>query len=144
MTTDQATTVLPAPATRLEPPQLRAGDRGRLIVTLDIPPGVHIQSHDPSEPFLIPTTLHLDPTLDITVGPVEYPTPHTQRFDWTPIQLDVHQGLIDILVPITIAPTLDGGVIMITGHLRYQACTDSLCLPPNQHHLEAALDIRPS
>jgi DsbC/DsbD-like thiol-disulfide interchange protein len=141
--TDGASTVLPAPTARLEPPQLRAGARGRLVVIVDIPPGMHLQSHDPTEPFLIPTRLHLDPTPEITVGPVEYPTPRTQQFDWTPVQLDVHQGTIEIVVPITIAPSHEGGATTITAHLGYQACTESLCLPPAERQIEATLDIEP-
>jgi thioredoxin:protein disulfide reductase len=143
VTATHADTVLPALVTRLEPRELRAGDRGGLIVTLDIPPDVHIQSHDPTEPFLIPTTLRLDPIPDVTFGPVDYPTPHPVRFDWTPVQLDVYRGTIEIVVPLTIAHRRAGDAITITGHLRYQACTERSCHPPAQHPLEAALDIEP-
>ena len=143
MIATHADAVLPGPSARLEPPNPRAGDRGRLVVTLDIPPGVHIQSHDPAEPFLIPTTLHLDPIPDVTLGPAEYPTPHVERFDWTPVELEVYRGTIEIVVPITIAPSREGGAIAITGHLRYQACTESLCLAPSQLPVEAAPDIEP-
>jgi DsbC/DsbD-like thiol-disulfide interchange protein len=59
------------------------------------------------------------------------------------VQLDVYQGPVEFVVPITLAPTREGRAITITGYLRYQACTDSLCLPPAQHQVEAALNIEP-
>ena len=36
------------------------GGEGRLVVTVRVPEGCHVQSHTPAEPFLIPTTLELD------------------------------------------------------------------------------------
>lgn len=136
-------TIIPTITTRLEPQRLPAPGRSQFVATVDIPPGVHIQSHDPTEPFLIPTRLNLDPTADITFAPVEYPTPDAQRFDWTPVQLAVYRGTVQFVVPITIAPTREDGAITITGYLRYQACTDSLCLPPTQLQVEATLNIEP-
>jgi DsbC/DsbD-like thiol-disulfide interchange protein len=140
--TTHADALLPAPAMRLEPRALSAGARGQLIITLDIPAGVHLQSHAPTEPFLIPTTLHLDATPDVTFGPVDYPTPHTERFDWTPVRLDVYRGTIEIVVPIAVAPTWSGATT-IAGQLHYQACTEHSCLPPAHRPIEVSLPPLP-
>lgn len=129
------------PQVRVEPPWLAPGEPGHLVVTLEIPDGCHIQSHTPSEPFLVPTTVHLDGTDDLELGPVSYPAGHTETFDWTPVTLDVYLGTLEIIVPVDIRPGAGGGTASISGHVRYQGCTESACLPPIEHRIAATAAI---
>lgn len=136
-------TITPTVTTRLEPQRLPAAGRGQFVVTVDIPAGCHIQSHLPSEPFLIPTTLELDEVTGVTFGSPVLPTPDTERFDWTPVKLDVYRGRVHIVVGVTLAPYPSVSNVTIVGRLRYQACTESACFPPEELSIAARLDVAP-
>lgn len=142
MTAVTAVAARARPSVRVEPCRLAPGERGRIVVTLDIPSGCHVQSHTPKEPFLIPTTLRLDEPGDVTLGPAVYPPAHTQWFDWTSVELDVYRGTVDIVTPIEVANEATAGITTIAGHVRYQGCTETACLPPVDEPIEARLEIQ--
>lgn len=141
MSASAATHAGATPRVRVEPSRLAPGEPARLVVGLDIPDGCHIQSHTPSEPFLVPTTVHLDGTDDVELGPACYPEAHTETFDWTPVTLDVYRGLVEIVVPVDVRPGAGEGATRIWGHVRYQACTESACLPPVEQPVVATAAI---
>ena len=142
MTAATLDTVTPTVTTRLEPHRLPAPGRGRFVVTIDIPAGCHIQSHAPSEPFLIPTTLELDEVTGVVFDPPVFPPPDTVRFDWSPVKLDVYRGRVHIVVGVALTPSVS--TVTIVGRLRYQACTESACFPPEELSVAARLGVEPS
>jgi thiol:disulfide interchange protein DsbD len=93
------------------------------VVTATIESGWHINSNKPLDDFVIPTKLSFDGT-DLVSA--EYP-PHTVRtFTFSGGQkLAVYEGTIQI--PFT-AKLQTGDTIK--GKLHYQACNDTVCLPP--------------
>jgi thiol:disulfide interchange protein DsbD len=93
------------------------------IVTATIESGWHINSNKPLDDFVIPTKLSFDGTELVSA---EYP-PHTVRtFTFSGGQkLAVFEGTIQI--PFT-AKLQTGDTIK--GKLHYQACNDTVCLPP--------------
>jgi len=95
------------------------------VVTATILSGWHINSNKPLDDFVIPSALSFDAaTADLVSA--EYP-PHTVRsFTFSGTQkLAVYEGTIRI--PFT--ATLKSGNT-INGKLHYQACNDTVCLPP--------------
>jgi hypothetical protein len=64
-----------------------------LMVEAEIPPGCHIETHEPSEPFLVPAELNLERA---TIGPVRYPATEDKQFVCSPavqlieVELDVN------------------------------------------------------
>jgi thiol:disulfide interchange protein DsbD len=93
------------------------------VVTATIENGWHINSNKPLDDFVIPTKLSFDGTELVSA---EYP-PHTVRtFTFSGGQkLAVYEGTIQI--PFT-AKLQTGD--KIKGKLHYQACNDTVCLPP--------------
>jgi thiol:disulfide interchange protein DsbD len=93
------------------------------VVTATILSGWHINSNKPLDDFVIPTKLSFDGTELVSA---EYP-PHTVRtFTFSGGQkLAVYEGTIQI--PFT-ARLTSGDTIK--GKLHYQACNDTVCLPP--------------
>jgi hypothetical protein len=125
----------------VEPRRLVAGERGRIVVTIDVPDGCHIQSHQPAEPFLIPTTLDLDGSASLALGPATYPVGETERFDWTPVVLNVYRGTVEIDVPVQVETGANPGGRTVSGRIRYQGCTPNACLPPAEMDVEVDLEI---
>lgn len=111
------------------------------MVTIDVPDGCHIQSHTPGEPFLIPTTLDLDRSDGLSFGPAVYPVGETERFDWTPVVLDVYRGSVEIDVPVLVEDGANPGRRTVSGRVRYQGCTANACLPPADVSVEVHLEI---
>ena len=141
MTAATGGVTIPPPSVRIEPACLTPGAPARLTITLDVPDGCHIQAHAPRDPFLIPTVLEIDAVGDVNVGPPVYPAPVVERFEWTPVELDVYRGRVDIEVPID-AGVLAADRITITGRLLYQACTSTACLPPIEHAIAAEVRLQ--
>lgn len=107
---------------RLDP--VGSGDRltGRAIATIE--DGWHVNSHTPSDEFLIPTVLSIDSPLlrDLRIT---YPPHEMRTFGFAEDELAVYEGRVNI--PFTATRTGGGSV---EAKLRYQACNDTICLPP--------------
>jgi hypothetical protein len=132
----------PAPSIRAEPRRLAAGQRGHFVVAFVVPDGCHVQAHQPSEPFLIATTLQLaSPPPGIQLGPPTYPPEHLERVDWTPIALAIYRDTVEIDVPVAVAADALPGRVTVGGRLRYQGCTATACLPPVEQPVEIEVEI---
>jgi DsbC/DsbD-like thiol-disulfide interchange protein len=127
---------------RVEPGRLRPGARATLVVEAEVPAGCHIEVHEPSEPFLVPTELSPDPIEGVTTGPVRYPPAKHKRFDWSPAVLRVYEGSVRFEAPLEVKATAAAGLRTIHGRLRYQGCTPAACLMPAVQAVEAQLDIK--
>src|SRR5207253_293989 len=116
--------------------RLTAGP-ARAVVEVTIASGWHVNSHEPHDEFLIPTTLTVTPPPGVRALAVEYPAPverelafaHGQKFL-------LYEGTFRLTVPLegSAAP----GAEPLRAALRYQACDDSRCLPPRTLELTAA------
>ncbi len=126
---------------RVEPERLAAGERGRLVVEVTIPEGCHVESHGPSEPFLVPTELLLEVDDGVQVGPVAYPPDEERTFAWSPAVLRVYRGSFELSAPVEAAAGAEPGVRRIAGRVRYQGCTEAICLMPAEQAVEALLEI---
>lgn len=126
---------------RVEPARLRPGERGRLVVEVTVPEGCHVESHDPSEPWLIPTVLGVEAPEGIAAGEVAYPEGVERTFDWSPAVLRVYRGTFELSAPVKVEPRASPGSVAVLARLSYQGCTESLCLMPSEQAAEARLEI---
>jgi hypothetical protein len=126
---------------RVEPERLATGRRGTLIVEVGIPQGCHIEPHKPSEPFLIPTELLIEPPEDMTVRAVIYPPDEERTCKWSPAVLRVYRGTVALTAPIQVHTHAWPGARPLSGRVRYQGCTEAVCLPPAEQHFDATLDV---
>ena len=114
----------------------RTGDEVEGTITAKIADGWHVNSNQPSEEFAIPTVLELDPATAELIE-ARYPEHAMKAFEFTGgKQLAVYDGTF----PIGFRAKLKPGATKITANLKYQACSDRVCLPPNT----ATADIDPS
>jgi thiol:disulfide interchange protein DsbD len=105
--------------------QKRTGDEVEGTIAVAIADGWHVNSNTPTEEFSIPTVLELDGAELIAA---KYP-PHTLKaFEFTGGKpLAVYDGKFNI----TFRAKLKSGATKIGAALRFQACSDRVCLPPN-------------
>lgn len=100
-----------------------SGDTVELIITVDLPPSVHVEPNQPPEPNLIPTVLDVEGLVDATVV---YPVPVVKDLGWNDVTLTVLEGTLTFVV----RGRVRGGTERVRGTLRYQPCVGGACLPP--------------
>jgi hypothetical protein len=101
----------------------QTSDLVELTLTVELPHGVHIEPHEPPEPYLIPTVLEVPDLLDVDVA---YPAPVVKPLGWNDLTLTVLEGTLIFVV----RGRVPAGVQQIRGRLRYQPCVGGACLPP--------------
>lgn len=97
-----------------------------------------MQSNAPSEEYLIPLRLTWNSGA-LTASDVVYPKPQMEKYSFSKTPLSVFSGEFTILARFKVPPAAQPGPTAMTGKLRYQACTDRLCLPPR--NLDVALQV---
>ncbi len=110
----------------------RRGDRARITLTIDLPGGVHVEPHEPPEPYLIPTVVEVD---DLTDAAVTYPEPVVKDLGWHGARLVVLEGAIRFVVTGRVPHDTD----RVSGTLRFQPCVGGACLPPRTVEWSAPL-----
>ena len=108
--------------------EVRAPGEATLDLRVTLAPGWHVNSHTPSEEYLIATEARLDPASGVRFGEAKYPEGKRMTFSFSGSPLSVYDGTFAISVPVTWdaskpAPPLSGSV-------EYQACDDTRCLAP--------------
>lgn len=121
-----------------------AGSKFEAAVVLDIPAPFHVNAHKPSEDYLRPTTLTLQPAPSLTFGPVVYPPPEPKTFPFSPKPLLVHEGRLVLRVPVTVARTAKPGAITIHAQVEYQACNLQQCYLPRKRPISIPVTIAPA
>jgi uncharacterized protein YcnI len=108
--------------------------RGRefeAAVVIDIARGYHMNSHKPTDPYLIPTTVTPQSANGFRLVDTTYPPGQLEKFPFSPDKpLDVYSGSVTLRLKFTALNEAALGRASIPMTLRYQACNDSACLPP--------------
>jgi hypothetical protein len=121
------------------PSSLGAGGRGTVTVEMTLGSGWHVNSHKPSEDFLIPTNLTLS-AAGGTLSAVRYPKDIERSFAFSEKPLKVYEGTVRFEAELSV-PAGAAGKVAVTGTLSYQACNDQQCFPPAKLPLEASVPV---
>jgi len=106
-------------------------EQTKVDLNFRVPHGYHINSNAPKSEFLIPTALKMDVPTDIVLGKIEYPAGEDMAFPFSPDEkLNVYTG--DFTIGLSIHPlhSVVPGNYVMHGVLRYQACDNAACYPP--------------
>ena len=114
--------------TALSVDYVHQGSSFQAAIIADLQENWHINAHQPTLDYLIPTELILHPVEGLTFGEVEYPEAIQLRFAFADQELDVYEGRVIVRFPISADNSLNEKVIQ--GRIRYQACNDQICLAP--------------
>ncbi len=119
----------------------RGGGTG-LEVIAEIDRGWHVQAHQPSEKFLIPTELTVEAPPGIRLDPPRYPRPDTAEFAFASgKRLLVYEGKLGISTALYVPADWAGREARVAARLRYQACNDESCLPPMTAAVEQVVPV---
>jgi len=101
--------------------------KGTLSIRARLESGWHVNSHKPSEDYLIATEVKLDPADGVRFGEAKYPEGKLQKFAFSDTPLSVYAGEFVIEVPIEWSGSAPPAV---SGSIAYQTCNDAQCLAP--------------
>jgi thiol:disulfide interchange protein DsbD len=107
---------------------VRSPGEGELALQVTIASGWHVNSHRPSEDYLIATEAILDPVAGVRFGGARYPDGKMMKFAFSESPLSVYDGTFAISIPLTWDEARP--VPTLSGSLDYQACDDARCLAP--------------
>ncbi|MGE5277254.1 MAG: protein-disulfide reductase DsbD family protein [Acidobacteriota bacterium] len=113
-----------------------AAGSGTLRIDATLAQGWHVNSHRPSEDYLIPTAVHLEPAAGATFGEPRYPEGVLRKFAFSQTPLSVYEERFTISVPVTLPA---GPPPAISGAVEYQACNDRQCNPPATSAFRASI-----
>lgn len=119
---------------------IHPGSIFQVAVIAILKPDWHVNSHQPTLEYLIPTQLILQPTAGLTFGEVVYPESIRLKFDFAEEELDVYEGRVIMRFPVVVAADINGEQY-IKGSFQYQACNNSICLAPAQEDFSIFIPI---
>jgi DsbC/DsbD-like thiol-disulfide interchange protein len=107
------------------------GKEFQAAVVVKIATGYHMNSHKPSDSYLIPTTLTPQLPAGFTLAEANYPAGRDEKFPFSPDKpLNVYSGSVTLRLRLTAENGAALGATTIPVTLRFQACNLSACLPP--------------
>ncbi len=119
------------------------GKEFEAAVVVTINSGYHMNSHKPSDSYLIPTTL--TPQLPAgfgMIGEPVYPLGKNEKFPFSPDKpLNVYTGSVTLRMKLTADDKAPLGSNKIPLTLRFQACNMSACLPPVKLPVDLELNV---
>jgi hypothetical protein len=132
--------VSPSAYVSLEP--VARGSSFQLAIVLKIRNGFHINARKPSAEYLIPTDLRANlPASFKSAGEISYPKGELHTFAFSKTPLNVYQDRVVLRVPLTAQPDAALGAQKIPLKLRYQACSNEVCLPPVSLDVDAPVTV---
>jgi DsbC/DsbD-like thiol-disulfide interchange protein len=118
------------------------GKEFQIAVVLKIRDGYHINARKTTLDYLIPTDLKVDAPAGFKTGEVTYPEGTLKSFAFSKDEkLNVYTGTV--ILHLTVTPSADAalGAQHIPLKLRYQACSESVCLPPVRQDVDASFTV---
>jgi DsbC/DsbD-like thiol-disulfide interchange protein len=107
------------------------GKEFQAAVVAEIRSGYHVNSHKPTDEYLIATTLTPQLPEGFRLVDAIYPAGRQEKFSFSPDKpLDVYTGSVTFRLRLVAEAGAATGAVKIPAILRYQACNDTTCLPP--------------
>ncbi|HSS43792.1 MAG TPA: cytochrome c biogenesis protein CcdA [Thermoanaerobaculia bacterium] len=103
------------------------GNAGTLRLDARLATGWHVNSHHPSEDYLIATAIRLDPAAGVEAQEPRYPDGKLKKFAFADQPLSVYQDHFSVEIPVSWSGAPPAA---LAGTVDFQACNDTQCLAP--------------
>jgi hypothetical protein len=133
------------PILTVAPPQKVVAKRNSEVtakIAVTLGNGYHVNSDAPHEAYLIPLKLNWM-AAPLQVEAVMYPKAHDEKYQFSPDQpLSVFTGNFEIATKFKVPADAAGGMTVLAGKLRYQACNNTMCFPPKTVEIKLPAEIQ--
>jgi DsbC/DsbD-like thiol-disulfide interchange protein len=127
----------------LEP--VPAGREFQVAIAVEIARGYHMNSHKPTDAYLIPTTVTTQMPSGLELLDTLYPSGQMESFSFSPNKpLNVYSGNVTLRLRLKASENAPAGAVALPAMLRYQACNDTTCLPPVKLPVEIKFQLAPA
>jgi hypothetical protein len=130
-----------APAAFASYDPVARGKEFQIAVVMKIRDGFHVNARKKSADYLIATDLKTDGATGFKIGDVTYPEGELHTFSFSKTPLNVYERTVVLKVPVTVAADAPTGAQHIPLKLRYQACSNEVCLPPVTLPVDASVNV---
>lgn len=117
------------------------GSSFQAAVVMDIPEGLHANSNQPGQKFLIPTTVKVSAPKGFRVTPVSYPRGASRRFKFSDQPLNVYEGRAVFRFNVSVPANQPLGVETVRVNVRFQSCNEEACFPPATRDLALRIAV---
>src|ERR1700683_163195 len=118
------------------------GKEFQVAIAVEIAHGYHMNSHHPTDPYLIATTLTPKLPTGFELRDTLYPAGRVEKFSFSPDKgLDVYTGKVTLKLRMVAHNDAPVGAVTFPVTLRYQACNDTTCLPPVKVPVDVRVDV---
>lgn len=114
----------------------------QVAVVMKIKPGFHVNARQVTEDYLIPTDLRVDVPAGFKAAEAIYPKGTLQTFAFAKDKkLNVYTETVTVRVPVTVLGNAPLGAQHFAMKLKYQACSQEICLPPVTKDVDATINV---
>ncbi len=118
------------------------GKEFQIALAVEIAHGYHMNSHHPTDKYLIHTTLTPKLPTGFELLDTIYPAGRIEKFSFSPDKgLDVYSGNVTLKLRLIAHNDAPIGAVTFPVTLRYQACNDTTCLPPVRVPVDVRVDV---
>ena len=117
---------------------------GRMIsaaLIVDIPPGYHLNAHEPISRFALPTKIEVQVPEGYKLGSITYPRAVVRRFSFTDERLGVYEKHAVIKFSLRFPSNGGRGPTAVRAILNYQSCSDEVCFPPKKQEATVVIKV---
>ena len=133
------TLVTPSAYVSLEPvPRSRTFE---IAVVVKVREGFHINAHEVSEQYLIPTEISAELPAGFRLMGIAYPKGTLRKFEFSESKLNVYEGSVTVRMKVEALGSAPLGRQSLPLKVRYQACNEEACFPPVNLPVTAELQV---
>lgn len=109
-------------------------------IAVQLKQGYHVNSTTPTESYLIPLKLTWT-AAPLEVEGMEFPKAQSEKYDFADKPLSVYTGDFDVVTRFKAPQKAETGLQVLSGKLRYQACSHKECLPPKTIDIKVPVNV---
>ena len=120
---------------------VQPGSSMKIAIILNVREGWHVNAHQASEDFLLPTVVEFTPVRGVKFGEPVYPKPALQKFSFWDKPIRVYAGRVVIYDDVSLEKDFSGDSLVVKGVVHYQGCNDQMCAPPADAPFELVVPV---
>ena len=117
------------------------GSTAQIAIEVDIEHPWHINAHELTDEFLIPTEIEFEAPDGIVIKGVVYPASIEKKLSFSDTPMQLYEGKVYIGAVIEVSADFEPGPTVIRGVLTYQACDNDKCLMPETVKLRVPVTV---
>ena len=121
--------------------QVKAGEKFVLQLAAEIEDGWHLYSTEEIPQGPKPTRITLVPMQPFELSEIDSPAPQKAADPNFPVETEFYEHSVTFALSMRVKPDATPGAHSLTVQVRYQSCTETLCLLPKLVNLKVEIQI---